>query len=200
MKRRRRDDRGATVDANGDADGNGDDGAANGDGGALGKRAASSAEKRVKRQRSQLADFAEIGVDDEATMEVAGTWASHVQVLQAAAFLERTVLLLRPDDQHLDVRACDDTDSPSGWRVGGGGDDASTESDPALRHAVATPRLMPGDMYTIAPPAVSEAAREHRLSLLFSPWPGHYDACVNKSARQLPCGDDARGPMGCVLA
>jgi hypothetical protein len=169
-------------DAVKDDDGDDDEGAVddeNGDGATLGKRLASSAEKRVKRQRSQLADFAEIGVDDEATMEVAGTWASHVQVLQAAAFLERTLLLLRPDDQHLDVRACGDTDSPSDWRVDDGGD--ATESDPTLKHAAATPRLMPGDMYTIAPPTVSEAAREHRLSLLFSPWPGHYDACVNKT-------------------
>jgi hypothetical protein len=82
----------------------------------------------------------------------------------------------------LNVGAYEDIDSPSAWRRAAGDDhdDDTTESDSALKHAVVTPRLLPGNTYTIAPPAAS-SERDHRLSLLFSPWPGHYDACVNRA-------------------
>jgi hypothetical protein len=105
----------------------------------------------VKRTRSQLDEFMAEGVDDGATMAQGGVWASHVQVVQTAAFLERRVVLLRPDDRRLDCR---------------------------LQSDARRSRLAASDTYTIAPPR-SRARRS--VTLLYSPWPGHYDAAVPRS-------------------
>jgi hypothetical protein len=162
-------DDGAAVAAA--AAGDDDDAGDGDDTGAGAKRSvdAGSVEKRVKRQKSQLDDFTEVGVDDGATMESAGVWASHVQVLQTAAWLGRRLLLLRPDDRHLHVGERREVDDPAAWSMQGAGEP--------------TPRLLPGSSYAIAPglecAESAGAASEATITLLFSPWPGHYDAGVS---------------------
>jgi hypothetical protein len=122
---------------------------------------ATSAEKRARLAPASLHDFMEEGVDDRMTEN--GNWASHVQALQMAVCLQWPIALLHPEDENVSL-------------------------EPRARAM----RLRPAGIYYIEPPTpqaptTAKSARGKQaapartvepLSLLFSPWPGHYDAAV----------------------
>lgn len=140
--------------------------------------AQSVAERRVSRQASQLDEFMEDGVDDGSTMAMDGVWASHVQVLQTAAWLERPVALLRPDGLQRSFvgNVCSILHADTSLTL---------RFDDALAQR---PCFVAGAAYVIEPAVVAAQQQRKRrrrdtervpVTLVYSPWPGHYDAACD---------------------